>query len=392
MKKITLAIILLSGMELHSVYASSLTLSLKLVQRVETNVVLNGADISSGADTPVGTVLYQGYLKNNQGDHKNFDFVITNTVGEGSYYFDTKITYSTSNLKLINAAEKIYATNIPGVGIQYISYEGNPVLSGDVINTNQFGPFYIGSTFPSGFNTSWNEYNVKFKLIKVGDISPGFLDGNSLGRITLTQYIMPSSKGEASVSIDNGQEDMAWFTFSGGINITVPTCTTPRSYDVQLGKYDVSSIDRKGYSDWVDSSIVLTGCPTFFGNPGNNENIWSSDWAQQQASVSYIAPNVANVIGVTLNGVQGNANVNNGEINIDKSVPDSATEVLIQIARGTPASNSPLILGQEFNENLPQDGRSVVKIPLVARIKKANDNPSTPGVVYSQATYIINYK
>ncbi|STS63203.1 Uncharacterised protein [Klebsiella aerogenes] len=41
MKKITLAIILLSGMELHSVYASSLTLSLKLVQRVETNVVLN---------------------------------------------------------------------------------------------------------------------------------------------------------------------------------------------------------------------------------------------------------------------------------------------------------------------------------------------------------------
>ncbi|STS63049.1 Uncharacterised protein [Klebsiella aerogenes] len=130
MKKITLAIILLSGMELHSVYASSLTLSLKLVQRVETNVVLNGADISSGADTPVGTVLYQGYLKNNQGDHKNFDFVITNTVGEGSYYFDTKITYSTSNLKLINAAEKIYATNIPGVGIQYISHEGNPVLSG----------------------------------------------------------------------------------------------------------------------------------------------------------------------------------------------------------------------------------------------------------------------
>lgn len=388
----TFLLIMVAGFS--SAHAASVTLIATLAHRVETQLPLNGITISAGPDLPVGTVLYQGFLRNNQGgDHPNITFS-TNWDGgtEGTYSVDTKITYSTSNINLIDSTKKIYSTNIPGVGVQYISGSDpdNVVTSGEVINTNTFGPYGHGG-LPISWNTGWDEYNIRFRLIKTGAISPGMFIGNSLGRVTITQYIEPGHKGTIIPLIVNGKIDIAWFNFTGSINITVPSCQTPANYTVDLKKHLVSDLYSKGYTEWYDSSINLTDCPTFYGNPGAHDNIWDSDWGNGNGVPDTMSPNQNNTLGLTLNGNSGNTDAGNGIISIDNSVAGSAKGVAIQIARGTPSSNVPVSLGQEFSLSLLMDGRSTIKIPLVARIIKLDEH-LLPGSVQGKATYVINYK
>lgn len=374
-------------------YSVSVELNAEMRQVVDTILPLNGITISAGPDVPIGTVLYQGYLKNNQGYNENIHLDpkwSSDATQNDSFSFDTSITYNISNSNILSSSEKIYATNISGIGVQYLSYSETPVLSGETINTNSFGP-YSPATIIQNWNTGWKEYNIKFRLVKVGGISPGIFDGASLGQITLVQNLYPGTKGNIVPVIPTKSLNLAYFKFTGSLEITVPSCETPKETNVDLGSYSIESVKSKEATEWRDASIILMNCPVFYGSPGANDTVWNSNWGSLNGELSSVAPNQNNKLGITLNSNQSNLDSGNGIVAIDSSIIGSAKGVAVQISRGTIASNNPVLLGSEFTQELPMNGNSSIKIPLVARIIRYSDN-ILPGIVHGQITYIITYK
>lgn len=382
---------------LNYAHAGTTTMDCKLVIKVSTTIPLNGITVSAGPDVPVGTVLYHAGLKDNQGSHEaihcDFKYDGANLYG---FYFRHKYTFSGN---MIDATQKIFSTNIPGIGVKYWwGWSG----------TNAFPGTWSGATVITGWNSAFismhpsvyanwytdtfpeSSYETSIQLIKTGPVTPGVLTGASLGSLSTQLEFKPSTSNGSDITIiPKTLFDISYVNFSGTINITTPSCKTPENVAVDLGEYTTASITSQGVTPWKDASITLTDCPVFYGSPGKSPNYWNSNWYNGTGQSSSVSPNVSNKLGIIMNGNNGNLDSANGIVGI---FPASAAAqgVAIQLGRGNTSTTTYVPLGVEFTQDIPMTGLRNIKIPLVARIVKRGDVKG--GSVVSYISYTINYK
>ncbi|HHH1368273.1 TPA: fimbrial protein [Yersinia enterocolitica] len=348
-------------------------------------VQLSPANISAGADIPVGTVIYQGRWVT---PATSTVAMICRSAVATSMWSNIAVSIESVPLPISNWAGSpfggaVYQTNIPGVGIA-ISRNNNS----DVAILGQ--PYY---KYPSdnenlvtggSFETTLGTGTLYVTLIKTGTIAPG--------NYTLNASSLPT----ASFSISNPISHAATaglpikvytIQFQGQLNISTQTCTTP-DVNVYLGSYEQSQYFKgiNSATSWVDSSIKLTNCPTFSGFYNAANSTLMFDYSTGQGSV---ATPTNNSIGVRLSPVNSMIDAARGIIGIDTTISDAASGVGIQIGWG-PAPPELFDLSTERSLTLPVDGSRVVIVPLVARYIQTSETV-TPGRANAKVVFLINY-
>lgn len=349
--------------------------------------------ISVTEGLPVGTTLFQGRLSTTGSNQSQGIADCYIEGGNGNESFTVQIRNRVNGGTLSGLDNHTFKTNIPGIGARFYLY-GKYITSEDTlgggepnVNTVNFNISGNAVVHPWGDGPTSNNHlrEMTFWLVKTGPVSPGVLNGVSLPKVEYRLY-------SGGTPINNLPARYMIIGFNGAVNITSPTCTTPSSVSVDLGEYTVSQLTQSGSSPWKDASIRLTNCQKFTGyQPMGPDSVFNQDKISGEYDVKYttIAPYTNNVLGITLNGNQGNIDIKNGVVGI-KTGSGEATGVAVQVASGT-NGNVPVNLGAEYKQTLPKDGSSTITIPLSVRLKK-NGSAIKAGNVTSQITYTINYK
>lgn len=342
------------------------------------NITIQAPDITVGADIAVGSVIYTGYVLNTGEPQGGSGMSCYRNAGE-NYTIDFSSSLSGGGTSVIS--NNIFSTNIPGVGVRL----RNVFAVSDKSFLDKSSRRYMyslpvpneicdGTACQLASNTA-----LWFELIKTGDIEGGYITAGSF-----PQFMVTASTATPGVFVS--PDVIAYVYFSGGINVKQATCQTPGDFTVNLGKFDVTEIQRKGASPFVDATITLTGCPQFTGMPGTRY----SQWNYPTSTPTITAANISNIMEVTLTPLNAIRSAATGTFLID-SGSGSASGVDIQVYRGTVTSGTAMPLGQSVGVYFPSDGRSSVSYPLAARYLKNSDKLS-PGAANGKMVYTINYK
>ncbi|NXZ85327.1 type 1 fimbrial protein [Serratia fonticola] len=356
-------------------------------------VPLSPPVISAGADIPVGTVLYQG------------SWVMKNTIMEcqwaqadvgKSFWYSSSTLISNAPLPLSGLmsgpfAGAVYQTNIPGIGVVISrSPDGNPIMPNrpavttDVENPIRQVSNELGGALNFGGSTRY------VSLIKTGPITPGSftLSGANLPSIK-TMLEQPVNSHPGSVAVAGLPFTFYNINFQGTLTVSTQTCTTP-AVAVYMGAYDINEyLGRVGAATpWVDASINLRNCPTFYGFYNATNTTRLMDYNTGLATVSNA---LNNNIGVRLTPATSAIDAANGVMAIDSTVSGAASGVGIQIGWGE-SSQAPTLFNfaAEQTVTLPKDGSPTIRIPLSARYIQTAANP-TPGLANGKVTFTINY-
>lgn len=205
---------------------------------------------------------------------------------------------------------------------------------------------------------------------------------------SLSGQLLGSSLSPASVSIKIGSANpviVAKSTFTGSINITSNTCTTP-DVNVPLGSHPTSGIGST--STWTKFNIALSNCPIFYGTypPVDGAAItWSPGGAIVYNS------RTKNSLTLTLKPLNGVEDEANSVIKLTENTL-SAKGVGIQVVHDN-ASSSVIEFNKEVGSGLilSQKESTSYLIPFKARYFKTQ-SVITPGVANGAMTFIINYK
>lgn len=333
-------------------------------------------NISAGSDLPLGSVIYRGTWYDSNWNNL-MRCTSDNPSGEtGTVSYKLGIDSSPYPLSSWSGSPyggNVYNTNIPGIGIA-VWYAGNTVtttkfftlLGNRQINIPASNSYYDGIS--SAFDIS---------LVKIGPTPTGnyAITGSSL---PVVKYFYTAGSNVAGLPIT-----VRTVTFSGSLNVSAQTCTTPE-VNVNLGTYDTSSLTSVGSATpWIDSSIRMTNCPKFQGyfNNGNPVNL----------STGSAPTSTSNQFGVTLTPISTILDAANGIMSLTPS-PTSATGVGIQIAQGTSSTTSPALFdfNKESMTDLPKTGDSDITYPLVSRYIKMSPHV-TPGPADGKVTFTLNY-
>lgn len=388
--------VLLGGL-LLSVFSSSswaaVTCSFAAGATQTETVPLSPPVISAGADIPVGTVLYQG------------NWVMRNTlmscqwaqadVNKSFWYSSSTLIVNAplplSNLMTGPFAGAVYQTNIPGIGVVISrTSAGGPVIPNrpavttDVETVIRQVSTELGGGYDIGGSTRY------ISLIKTGPITPGnyTLSGANLPSLQ-TRIEQPVNSHPGSVAVSGLPFTFYNINFQGNLTISTQTCTTP-DVTVGLGSYDIrENFSRIGSTTpWVDASIMLTNCPTFYGfyNSTNTTLLMDYSTGQTKASTS-----LNNSIGVRLAPTSNVIDAANGVMAIDSTVSGAASGVGIQIGWGDSGQTpTPFNFAAEQAVTLPKDGSPTLRVPLAARYIQTAQTP-TPGKANGKVTFTINY-
>ncbi|HAV1840582.1 TPA: type 1 fimbrial protein [Enterobacter hormaechei subsp. steigerwaltii] len=319
--------------------------------------------ISLGKDAPVGTVLYRQTItpsgtydiKCDSTTDVTFSYVIAGTVSaySGSYPYD-----------------HVFDTGYAGIGYAVWNTRRNISYS--------FGlSSYSVITGVTSYSVEKDDMQMEFALIKTGDIAAGVLDLDSL---TVSSFRVKTSSTSTAFALK----------FTGSLNITLPTCTTP-DYTVNLGKWGQARFNGKGAaSAWVDSSIRLTGCGQFNGNftaKTGSTNVWSDN-----GDYSAAAPE-QNRWSVSLSSVNGVIDADSGIISTDASATDAAQGLGIQLCQGLTESGGTSLVkigGSALTGTFTTSGETSYVIPLSARIIQIEDSV-VAGNITGKVVYTLNY-
>ncbi|BHI58225.1 type 1 fimbrial protein [Escherichia coli] len=329
-------------------------------------------DITAGADINTGTVL--STVRYN----KPIQIQCEPTSGAPSdeeitikYYLQVLTTpYPSSGMIAANGLP-VYNTPISGIGFALDS--ANPVAT---------------PTYPALMDVQTIAANISdvryifgtnallMRLYKTGAPGSGAINGEDLP--TLKTFITTESNYDPVPK----QEDMAFISFSGVMNVVSYTCRTP-DVVVSLGEHETNIFTTPGTStQWVDSSIQLLDCPTnYFGYTDKGTFISDS------GVITGTPPLTPNKYTIELSPKYGVKDAATGIININSGT-GMASGVGIQVASGNSITNTPA----KFNiatEMTPESNTSQ-KIPLVARLIQTDTNV-TPGKIESVITFTINY-
>lgn len=347
---------------------------------VSKNIIIQGADITVGVDSAVGTVIYTGYVNTNYDPSGYSAMTCRYNPGET---FSLHVANILVGGGYATISDKVLSTNIPGVGVRF---RNNFAASDKTYLDKTSWRYSFTTAIPNAVCTAtYGSCNMAsgpgslFELVKTGDIYGGYLSGTSFPKISIHSYT-----DTPGVTVQQGEIGSVYF--SGGINIKQATCQTPGDFTVNLGKFDVTEIQKKGASPFVDATITLTGCPQFTGMPGTRY----SQWDYPTETPTTMASNVSNIMEVRLTPLNAIRSAASGTFLIDNG-SGSASGVDIQVYRGTVTSGTAMPLGQSVSVYFPGDGRNSVSYPLAARYLKNSDKLS-PGAANGKMVYTINYK
>ena len=357
-------------------YAAAITCA--MTSPVKYNVVpLAPANISAGQDMPNGTVIYEANIQ-----ISGFTSSCSSTAsGTTSFNFSQVLALSVAPLPISSYATDVYTTNIPGVGVKFhlgTSFTLTSPLAW-VTYTCNVDP---NQSTPQQLCTGGMNY-FRIQLIKIGSIAPSTYNLSTSMLPTVIQYLT-SPDGSAIISPSQTEQ----WTFTGQLAVNTQTCTTP-DVNVNLGTYDIANTFTgiNSATPWVDSSIILTNCPTFYGyyNSGNagsysrNTSTFTAGVAKNNQFGLILAPN--NAVINTTNAIMAVSSSTTGS---------AATGVGIQLWQGNSGTAVAFPFNQEQRFTLPTNGINTISVPLVARYIQTSQQV-TPGRADGKVTFTINY-
>ncbi|NWC96540.1 MULTISPECIES: fimbrial protein [unclassified Pseudomonas] len=324
---------------------------------------LLGGNLTVGRDVPLGAEIYR------QTFTSPVTFTITCTAG--IYNIETRRTLPVTPLALSSwvgtpYGGNVYQTGVPGIGVA-IWFSGHALpYSNTDINCG-------GGTAACNV-TIGNGIFIDMSFIKIGDVSPGTIQGASLP--TMLQQRISSNTLE-----------IQRVNFSGSINIVSRTCSTP-DVNVPMGSHMLSEFSGPNtFTPWKDFAIALNNCPAFNGYYQDSGPRWASD-----GTVSNLDARKNNVLQVRLDPTRAPINAALGILSLNPSAPGddpAATGVGVQVGDSTGA---PLVLANLRSSGITtraEEGASY-SIPLSARYIQT-ESDITAGPANATATFTINY-
>ena len=337
-------------------------LSLPIGSMVRTQPLLGG-NLTVGRDVPLGAEIYR----------QTFTSAVNYTIScsAGVYNIETRRTLPVTPLALSSWAGTpygghVYQTGVPGIGVA-IWFAGHPLPYTNT-DVNCGGGTNVCNVILGG------GMSVDMSFIKIGDVSPGTIQGASLP--TMLQQRVSSNNLEVQR-----------INFSGSINIVSRTCSTP-DVNVPMGSHRLTEFSGPNtFTAWKDFSIFLNNCPAFNGYYQDSGPRLSSD-----GTTSNLDSRKNNVLQVRLDPTRTPLNASLGILSLNPSAPGNdpaATGVGVQVAdsAGTPLPLATLRPSGITTRAL--EGASY-SIPLKARYIQTASS-ITAGPANATATFTINY-
>ncbi|WP_272539734.1 fimbrial protein [Providencia sp. PROV197] len=356
--------------------AQLITCNTQNIFNVET-VTLAGS-ISVGEDTPVGTVIYKAIYSSPKGRStsmfcdtthwKDSNPPITGFVR--SQIISMPYPVVPGILGPYNA--NVYYTNISGVGVSVIPFEGKEYY-------RPWAPGIISSS------TTSSVHSYEFYLVKIGKISPGLLDGSL---VPSYQTSINSPDPIAGIEFLGFPVTYYELKYSGQIQIVTSTCDIiAPNFSVELGEYthnDFSGINS--YTPWKSATIELQGCTAF--SPGYYSKYSDANAIVGGGVVNVGETNVKNRISMSLSSPNGYISNLKGIISLEAGT-NAAKGIGIQIALEKDGVISPVSFNSKQSIELP-NAANQVKVPLFARYIQTNA-VITAGLAKGAIIYNINY-
>lgn len=341
------------------------------IQPAVGSMPLQVSALTVGRDVPVGTEVYRQTFKMASGQAVKLECLYAPYQQFTELMVDT--AYGLANWTSGTYANKVYQTGIPGLGVVF---------------NNSGGPL------PRQSNKAWTTCtsgwrclvpfdgpsNFELILIKVGEVTPGVLRGDSLPIISLYGNF--------------GDARMLGFKMglSGSIQIVSRTCSTP-DVAVSMGTHKPQKFaGSNGSTDWVDFSISLNNCPAFNGTVTKTPVAWESQSGNSPSGTAGSVTRDNNSLQFRIDPTRTAINTGNGVLSIDPSAagrPPAASGVGVQIATQA-ATPIPLATKRSSGLTLSAFDRSY-SIPLRARYLKTATSV-TPGPANASATFTISYE
>ncbi|HCI4622263.1 TPA: type 1 fimbrial protein [Klebsiella quasipneumoniae subsp. similipneumoniae] len=331
------------------------------------------AELFSGNDAPVGTVLYS-LLANSE----NYKIGLTCETNE-KWVIDVHYRFLTNpnNSPIMINGKPVYETNVKGVGVAIREASGNNYITWE----SPFNkPFETQGSSSDRYTSHWRLPKIYYEFIKTGTIS---------GSTTLQMHTVPEVviTAIATTGYSGLPIDMLHIKVTGNFHIHSSTCKiTNTNSTVLLGEHAINN-DLKGINSttpWVNASIELSDCPEFYGY-----------YSENQISIDGNKPTggtvTSNKIRVDITAHSGFIDKSKGIFSIDNSDPQSASGVGIQLGGMSGATIQPLNLEVGYEYPLPNNASKVINIPLFARYYQVT-NKITPGTANGVITYTINYQ
>ena len=348
------------------------------------NLALNATQNFIGEDLPIGAEIYRAHMAKSAQVMVTCDaevYSLTHYLTISNEPLGPPTTMSTPY-----GVGPVYPTNLPSVGviIWATSIDSTTLI---LDSTQKAIAVYDQDTIRRRLTL-----NVSF--IKLGSIPSGsIIDANLLPNVS---WRIPSTPGYTGLPIR-----MAVTTFNGLIQLPSQTCT-PLDSSVEMGTYNANEEFKAvgSYSKWVDASITLQDCPTFYGYYGNGgrHDIVSDETGGEIISTTGHTEGgtkASNLFSVSILPY-GNTVNTEGIISLD-DIPNSATGIGLQIGYSDDLSASPLtpehlwMWEDKWNITAPSDGRSTIKIPLAARYYQT-EKDVTAGIASAKIMYTISYE
>ncbi|WP_114196217.1 fimbrial protein [Edaphovirga cremea] len=352
-------------------------------------VQLSPPNISAGADIPVGTVIYQGRWYS--GAIVGQSVISCASPVNTSFWLNVAWGIENAPQGLSTWAGSpfggtVYETGIEGVGIAISQSNGG---QGATVGQPVYKyPGDYNASIESGYYRPYlADNNIYVSLIKIGTMRAGSynLEAAKLpsANITVTNPLShPTTSSGLPIKA-------IIVKFQGQMAVNTQTCKTP-DVNVDMGSYEKRQYftDIDSTTPWVDASIVLTNCPAFYGFYNAANSTLMFDYSTGKGLV---ANSTSNSVGVRLTPSTSVIDSPRGIMSTDKSSSGAALGVGIQVGWGS-ASGSPALFdfATEKLFQIPKDGRTEIKIPLVARYIQT-DAMVTPGTADGKAVFLINY-
>ncbi|MGM8398326.1 fimbrial protein [Enterobacter hormaechei] len=333
---------------------------------------LNLSTIAVSNDIPDGTIIYQqrftpsySSITVNCDDSNSWLYVMSLTNTPALSTWTGTVTSPESWVAEWSWNGYIYETGVQGIG-----------LTLSMMSTRKPAPGSVGTNCYAGRSCTdtGNAARVYLALVKTGPISPGIINASNF----------PTFK--AGLGREASNIELYTLNFTGSLNITLPTCTTP-DFSVALGKWPAERFTGKGSTTpWVAANITLTNCGTFVGSNVSTDNYWSDDLSYSFTNMQW------NTWSLSLSPVTSVLDSANGIMALDNSTGSAATGIGIQLSSGdTTSADSHIIdLGTALTGIFNSDGASSVTIPLSARYIQTEDSV-TAGTADGKLIYTISY-
>lgn len=352
-------------------------------------VPVNPPTISAGVDIPVGTVIYKAslILKDTYIESK---WPASDVGKTGNFTISTGLVntpFPPADLATGPYAGGVYQTGIPGIGVAVVYGNDRVITTTKRFTENQN---LLGSPLSMRHTLEGENFTRYVVLVKTGSITPGNYSINSANFPTVEAAMDYSQIPNANAAAVAGLPIKYWtFNFQGNVTVSAQTCTTP-DVIVDMGSHDIREKFRgiNSTTPWVDASIELKNCPTFYGfyNETNSPLLMNFNTGSGTTTTSF-----NNSIGVRLTPTTSVTDAANGVMAIDSTLPDAASGVGIQLGWGESGQvPTAFDFNAEKQVTLPKDGRPSLRVPLAARYIQTSQTP-TPGRANGKLTFTVNY-